>query len=225
MTDSITTTIVPGRYYKNSLTKIAASKADRDISGGKNTKTSQKKVSDVGVTLDKPKRKSSKKTIQSYTTDDDSTWATTEPSISFNEYRSKFESLVEKAEKLDADSDKKNWIGLTATAQNLLDEMIEKYVVDEEENLNPDLDIYNFLLRIYALSPQQNKDVDISYEGGSINSDNDDETMTELVLKRMEEGITVPKPDKNSYFNGEYYIYMNFLTLFYTIYIHNSYVI
>ena len=107
-------------------------------------------------------------------------------------------------EKLDT-LDENNRFQLRAVAQTLFDEMIEKFIVDENETLEPDLDIYNFLLRIYALSLEKTDDENEDEHEDSDNDDGTDyETMAELVLKRMEEDVTLPKPDRNSYFNGEF---------------------
>jgi hypothetical protein len=114
----------------------------------------------------------------------------------YQNYRQKFESMTLDIEKLDDKSRQ----DIAITAQSLFDEMIEKYMTEDEESLKPELDIYNLLLKIYAMSPVVEYD---DHDESDFNVD-DNETMTELVLKRMEEveDGSLPKPDTTSYLNG-----------------------
>ena len=184
------------KHFSTKSTEDSSEKKTRKKPQNKSTKNQGESTNKI--------RKKSKKAKQKPDTDDEATWATSGPSLSFHHYRSKFESLVEDAMKLDDASR----FDIRAAAQSLFDEMIEKYMVEDEEDLKPDLDIYNLLLRIYALCPEKYYDDEAgeeeSYDDESADGDDNSMTMTELVLNRMEEDVMLPTPNRISYLNGKF---------------------
>jgi len=195
---------------RRTRTKKVAKNASIDgVTAEPKSKIQSSKSSNKSKSRSKSLKQSIKNTNDA---DENITWDDpSSSSQSFHDYRNKLEEISKEIETLETNFLDTQRFQLRTEAQALFDEMIEKYLLDEDDTMEPTLDIYNFLLTIYSLSPERSHNHEYAEGEGeedeSLAGDDDDdgterETMAEIVLKRMEEDVTLPKPDKNSYLNG-----------------------